>query len=74
MAEINTTFINVQTDFGFKHVFGSEKHKYVLIQFLNALFEEKLIVNDVTYHNKEIISSEEKGKRIVYDVYCTTGD
>ncbi|MDE6792258.1 MAG: Rpn family recombination-promoting nuclease/putative transposase [Muribaculaceae bacterium] len=71
-SPIKTEFINLQTDFGFKHVFGSLKHKSLLIRFLNALFKDLLTVNDVTYHDKEILPAEEKGKRIVYDVYCTS--
>ena len=71
-SPIKTEFINLQTDFGFKHVFGSLKHKSLLIRFLNALFKDLLTVNDVTYHDKEILPTEEKGKRIVYDVYCTS--
>ena len=72
MAEIETQFINIQTDFGFKEVFGQEKNKKALIRFLNILFEGKINVTDVTYHDKEILPSEQQGKRIIYDVYCTT--
>ena len=71
MEEIKTPYINIQTDFGFKEVFGQVKNKRVLIRFLNVLFAGKLTVRDVVYHDKEILPSEEKGKRIVYDVYCT---
>lgn len=69
--EIKTEYINIQTDFGFKHVFGSLKNKGVLVRFLNALFEGRLTIKDVTFHDKEVLPAEEKGKRIVYDVYCT---
>lgn len=69
--EIKTEYINIQTDFGFKHVFGTLKNKDALIRFLNALFEGSMTVKDITYHDKEILPSEEGGKRIVYDVYCT---
>ncbi|MDE6337202.1 MAG: Rpn family recombination-promoting nuclease/putative transposase, partial [Muribaculaceae bacterium] len=73
MEEIITTpYINLQTDFGFKHAFGNPKHKPALIKFLNVLFEGKLTVTDVVYHDKEILPSEKDGKRIVYDVYCTS--
>lgn len=71
-VEINTEYINIQTDFGFKHVFGDLRNKPALIRFLNALFDGKLTVTDVTYHDKEILPSEQEGKRIVYDVYCTS--
>ena len=33
-------FINPFTDFGFKHIFGREMDKDVLIEFLNDLLEE----------------------------------
>ncbi|MBD5262606.1 MAG: hypothetical protein HDS39_00845 [Bacteroides sp.] len=69
-TEIQTEYINIQTDFGFKHVFGNIDNKTALVRFLNALFEGRLTVTDVVYHDKEILPSEENGKRIVYDVYC----
>ncbi|MDE5870330.1 MAG: Rpn family recombination-promoting nuclease/putative transposase, partial [Muribaculaceae bacterium] len=71
MSEIKTPYLNLQTDFGFKHVFGSLKNKGALIRFLNALFEDRLTVTDVAFHDKEILPSAQDGKRIVYDVYCT---
>ena len=41
------------------------------MRFLNILFDGKLHVTDVIYHDKEILPSSKEGKRIVYDVYCT---
>lgn len=67
-----TTFINVRTDFGFKRLFGTPKNKHILIRFLNALLGNEITVTDVVYHDKEILPSSEKGKRIIYDVYCTS--
>ncbi|MBD5359015.1 MAG: Rpn family recombination-promoting nuclease/putative transposase [Bacteroides sp.] len=72
MADIKTPYLNLQTDFGFKFVFGSLHNKRALVRFLNALFQGKLTVTDVTYHDKEILPPEKGGKRIVYDVYCTS--
>ena len=71
-TESLTEYINIQTDFGFKHVFGNLANKKALVRFLNALFEGKLTITDAVFHDKEILPSDEKGKRIVYDVYCTT--
>lgn len=71
MKEITTPYINLQSDFGFKYVFGSEKNKSALMTFLNVLFAGRLTVTDVIFHDKEILPSEQEGKRIVYDVYCT---
>lgn len=65
--------MNLMTDFAFKHIFGSVHRKHILLQFLNILFEkEGLHVYDVTYHDKEVLPENAKGKAIKYDVYCTT--
>lgn len=67
------TFMNLMTDFAFKHIFGSVHRKHILIQFLNILFEkEGLNVYDVTYHDKEALPERIDGKVIKYDVYCTS--
>ncbi len=70
--KIPTEYINLQTDFGFKYMFGTLKNKHILIRFLNALFDGKLLVEDIDYHDKEVLPAERDGKRIVYDVYCTS--
>ncbi len=69
-----TTFINLQTDFGFKKIFGTPENKQILIRFLNALLGESLPITDVVYHDKEMLPSNEDGKRIIYDIYCTSQD
>ena len=73
MGENKETFMNLMTDFGFKRLFGTEKFKHILIRFLNILFKEDGIhVDDVIYHDKEVLPPDPNGKRIVYDVYCTS--
>lgn len=67
-----TTFINLQTDYGFKKIFGTPGNKKILIRFLNALLCDSITVNDVVYHNKEMLPYSEDGKRIIYDIYCTS--
>ncbi|MDE6633366.1 MAG: Rpn family recombination-promoting nuclease/putative transposase [Muribaculaceae bacterium] len=67
-----TTFINIQTDYGFKRMFGTPKNKRILIRFLNALLGDTICVTDVVYHDKEMLPEDENGKRIIYDVYCTS--
>lgn len=69
--KIDTPFINIQTDFGFKRIFGTPENKEILIRFLNALLEGRLTVRDVVFHDKEILPPSREGKRIIYDVYCT---
>ena len=72
MEQIKTPFINIQTDFGFKFVFGQERNKKALIKFLNILFAGKLVVKDIVYRVQELLPSEDDGKRIIYDVYCSS--
>ncbi len=68
---MNSTFINLKTDFGFKRLFGSEQFKGIALRFLNALFGDEFHIEDVRFLNKEILPSDIEGKSIVYDVYCT---
>jgi len=37
-----TRFLDPKNDFAFKHIFGSEKHKKLLISFLNAVLQNQL--------------------------------
>ena len=67
-----TEYINIQSDFGFKFVFGNRKNKGAIIRFLNVIFAGKLTVTDVVFHDKEILPAFKDGKRIIYDVYCTS--
>lgn len=65
--------MNLKTDFAFKRLFGTEQFKHILIKFLNILFKKDgLHVDDVVYHDKEVLPPDPNGKRIVYDVYCTS--
>ncbi len=67
--------MNLMTDFAFKRLFGSKERKKILIRFLNCLFEkENITIEDVDFHDKELLPFNNDGKRIVYDVYCTTHD
>lgn len=69
---LSKTFIKLRTDFGFKKVFASPEHAEILKRFLNALFDGSMVVTDIAFHDKEVLPPDKDGKRIVYDVYCTT--
>lgn len=69
-----TTFINIRTDYGFKRMFGTPENRHILIRFLNALLGDAITVTDVVYHDKEMLPPSEDGKRIIYDIYCTSRD
>lgn len=75
MAEETGIFMNLMTDFAFKHLYGTVEHKHILIRFLNILFAaEGIHIRDVVYHDKEVLPDDGDGKRIIYDVYCTNKD
>ncbi len=69
---LKKTFIRLRSDYGFKRAYSSPEHSEVLRKFLNALFEGKMEITDVTFKDKEITPPTQKGKRIYYDAYCTT--
>ena len=76
MDTIRSTFsrakyINPFTDFGFKRLFGEEFNKDLLIDFLNALFEEKgEVIVDLTYLKNEHLGRSEIDRRAIFDLYC----
>ncbi len=67
-------FMNLRTDFAFKKIFGEEKNKHILLNFLNILFEPEITIKDLTFKKQEILPFQEKGRRVVYDVYANTED
>lgn len=69
---LKKTFIKLRSDYGFKRAFASPQHAEVLKKFLNALFEGKMVVTDITFQDKEVLPPDKDGKRIIYDAYCTT--
>ena len=66
-----SVFINPFTDFGFKRIFGQEDSKDLLINFLNALFEDEIKILDLTYHDKEQLGALPEDRSIIYDIHCT---
>ena len=46
-------FINPFTDFGFKHIFGREMDKDILIEFLNDLLEGEYTIMDLRMQKTE---------------------
>ncbi len=69
---LDKEFIRLLTDFGFKRVFGSKERKNILKRFLNALFEGRMRITELEFHDKEIIPEHIDGKKVVFDIYCTT--
>ena len=69
---ITDKYIDPFTDFGFKWLFGNEKHKDILIDFLNALLDDlKYPIIDIEYRNLEKLGLNIIDRKAVFDIYCT---
>jgi predicted transposase/invertase (TIGR01784 family) len=68
---ITEKYIDPFTDFGFKHIFGSEENKNLLISFLNDLLDIDDPIVDITYRNLEKLGLNIIDRKAVFDVYCT---
>jgi len=64
-------FIDPLSDFGFKHLFGNEPNKDILIDFLNQLFKGQKEITDLTYNSTEYAGDSEGFKKIFFDLLCT---
>lgn len=70
MSEKTNRYIDPLTDFGFKHFFGSELNKEILLKFLNAVFEEKKEIVEVIFVPVEINRDKEQAKDVLSDLLC----
>ena len=68
------TFINPLTDFGFKHLFGSEPSKDLLIDFLNELFKGRKVITDLVYNKNEHPGPGPNSRKMIFDLTCTGQD
>jgi predicted transposase/invertase (TIGR01784 family) len=68
---IKNKYIDPFTDFGFKHIFGTEGNKHFLISFLNDLLDIDDKIIDLEYRNLEKMGLNIIDRRAVFDVYCT---
>jgi predicted transposase/invertase (TIGR01784 family) len=64
-------FIDPLSDFGFKHLFGNEPNKDILIDFLNQLFIGQKEIVDLAYNSTEHAGDTEEFKKIFFDLLCT---
>jgi predicted transposase/invertase (TIGR01784 family) len=71
MSERINKYIDPLSDFGFKHLFGGEPNKEVMINFLNALFEGEKHITDIVYNPTEYGGNDEDHKKICFDLLCT---
>ena len=65
-------YINPFLDWSFKHIFGRDSVKDILIGFLNALFAGRHVIVDIDFGNSERQPEDQQGRAIIYDIFCTT--
>ena len=68
---IKDRYIDPFTDFGFKHIFGTQENKRFLISFLNDLLEIEHDIVDIEYRNLEHLGLNVVDRRAIFDIYCT---
>jgi len=69
---IKEKYIDPFTDFGFKWLFGNEKHKNILIKFLNDLIDDlKVPIVDIKFRNLEKLGLQITDRKAIFDIYCT---
>lgn len=63
-------YVDLLMDSGFKAVFGDEKNKNVVIDFLNAILAGEHNVIDVQYLNNELLGEPTTNKGVRFDLHC----
>jgi hypothetical protein len=74
MSEKTNRYIDPLTDFGFKHYFGNQLNKKILLKFLNAVFEEKKQIKDVVFMQMEGDQESRHDKALVLELLCKERD
>ena len=71
MSASTNKYIDPLSDFGFKHLFGGEPDKEIMIAFLNALFEGEKHITDTAYNPTELARDDREHKKVSFDLLCT---
>ena len=66
-------YVDLLNDSGFKHVFGKDANKEIIIAFLNGIITDRKIV-DLEHINNEQVPFDQESKKSVFDLYCKTQD
>ena len=67
-------FINPFTDWGFKHIFGMEVDKDILIEFLNDLLAGEHVITDLRIMNNEQMPETALERKVIFDIHCETSN
>lgn len=68
----NQVFMNLTTDFAFKHIFGPDSDPQYILSFLNALLEGEKEIVSVTFVDKEHSGDRPDDRALIYDLHCVT--
>jgi len=63
-------YIDPCSDWGFKRIFGTDANKYLLIAFLNALFQRREPISEITYNKNEHKGNTRNDRNVIYDISC----
>ncbi|MGK6353021.1 Rpn family recombination-promoting nuclease/putative transposase [Parapedobacter sp. DT-150] len=63
-------FIDPLTDWGFRHLFGQEPNKDILIEFLNDLFQGEKHITELEYAPNQYDGDNGEDKRVIFDLHC----
>lgn len=70
MTTLKDRYINFFTDYGFKRLFGEEKNKDLLMDFLNTLLAGKENIKVLEYKNTEQLGNTQLDRKAIFDLYC----
>ena len=66
-------YAELQCDFMFKRLFGTDANKDILIGFLNMILED-VIIDDVVFIKTEHLGISEEDKKVIFDIECKCKD
>lgn len=66
----DSRYLDPLGDFGFKHVFGKEANKDLLIDFLNSLFGGNKAIGDLWFGSTVRVEEREAVRTVIYDLLC----
>jgi predicted transposase/invertase (TIGR01784 family) len=69
-SKTNGRYMNLKTDFAFKHVLFNEKDQTLLINFLNEILRNEEKITNIRYLPTERLGNTEKERKAIYDLYC----
>ena len=66
-------YAELQCDFMFKRLFGTDANKDILIGFLNMILED-VVIDNVAFIKTEHLGISEEDKKVIFDIECKCKD